>query len=114
MSKIWLHGEVVVKKMKGAIPDDAKVVKPVNGVYIIADSETTGNHHLLEEIAGVELYEKDGMFYLKTDKKAVVRCVDEKRHDTITVDPCEVDEIILFDKQQEVDHLTDEVRSVRD
>lgn len=114
MNEIWLHGEVIVKKVKGGIPDGAKVVKPVNGVYIIADSETTGNHHLLEEIAGIELYEKDGMFYLKTDKPAVVKCVDEKRHDAIEIEPCEEGEIILFDKQQEVDHLTDEVRSVRD
>ena len=114
MEKIWLHGEVIVKKMKGEIPVGAKKVKAVNGVYIVADSETTGNHHLLEEVKGVDVYEKDGMFYVKTSLPSTVRCVDQKRHDTITVDPCEPGEFILFDKQNEVDHLTDEVRSVRD
>lgn|SRR3990167_2647910 len=114
MDKIWLHGEVVIKKSKGSIPFDAKKVEPVNGVYKIANSETTGNHHLLEEIDGCELYEKNGVFYLKTSDYPVVRCVDEKRHDTITLEPCQEDEIFTFYRQQEVDHLTDEVRSVAD
>lgn len=114
MEKVWLHGEVVIKKIKGVIPFDAKKLKPIDGVYKIADSESTGNHHLLEEIDGCDLYEKDGVFYLKTQESAVVRCVDESRHDSIEIEPCESDEIIIFDRQQEVDHLTDEVRAVAD
>ena len=114
MEKIWLHGEVLIKKVKGSIPDGVKKCVAVNGSYKIADSETTGNHHLLEEIDGVDLYEKDGVFYLKTSEKATVRCVDEARHDTIEIEPCQEDEILIFDKQVEIDHLTDEVRSVAD
>lgn len=114
MEKVWLHGEVVIKKTKGVIPSGAKKLKPIDGVYKIADSESTGNHHLLEEIEGCDLYEKDGVFYLKTQEKAIVRCVDEKRHDAIEIDPCDTDEILIFDRQQEVDHLTDEVRAVAD
>lgn len=114
MEKIWMHGEVVVKKVKGSIPEGAKLVKAVGGVYKIADSESTGNHHLLEEIDGVDLYEKDGVFYLKTSEKAVVRCVDVARHDTIEIEPCQEDEVLIFDRQLEIDHLTDEVRQVAD
>lgn len=114
MEKVWLHGEVLVKKVKGRIPEGAKRVKAINGVYKIADSETTGNHHLLEEIEGVDLYEKDGVFYLKTSESAKVKCVDEARHDTITLEPCTDDEVLIFDRQVEVDHLTDEVRAVAD
>lgn len=114
MEKIWLHGEVLIKKVKGGIPEGAKKVVAISGVYKIADSETTGNHHLLEEISGVDLYEKDGVFYLKTLEAPVVRCVDEARHDTITLEPCEDGEVFTFDRQLEVDHLTDEVRKVAD
>lgn len=114
MEKIWLHGEVLIKKVKGGIPEGAKKVSPLNGVYRIADSETTGNHHLLEEIRGVDLYEKDGVFYLKTKEKVIVRCVDEARHDTIEIEPCQDDEVLVFDRQLEVDHLTDEIRAVAD
>lgn len=114
MDKIWLHGECLIKKVKGSIPQGAKKLKAVNGVYKIADSETTGNHHLLEEIEGCDLYEKDGVFYLKTSEVAVVKCVDVARHDTIQIEPCEEDEVLIFDRQVEIDHLTDEVRSVAD
>lgn len=111
---VWAHGEVCIKKSKGGIPEGAKKVVAVNGVYKIADSETTGNHHLLEEIEGCDLYEKDGFFYLKTSAEPVVRCVDEKRHDTITLEPCQEDEVYTFGRQLEVDHLSDEIRPVAD
>lgn len=112
--KCWFHGEVVIKKVKGEIPKGLRKVEPKDGAYIIADSETTGNHHLLEEIDGVTLYEKDGMFYLYSDKPQTVKCVDQSRHDAIQIEPCEPGEFILFDRQQEYDHFTDEIRNVRD
>lgn len=114
MEKVWLHGEVCIKKVKGEIPQDAKKVEAINGSYKVADSETTGNHHLLEEMEGIEVFEKDGMFYVRPDKPMTVRCVDQKRHDNIVLEPCGEDEILVFDRQLEVDHLNDEVRSVRD
>lgn len=112
--EIYLHGEVLIKKVKGFIPDDVKKAAAINGSYKVADSETTGNHHLLEEMEGIDVFEKDGMFYVRPSKPMTVRCVDEKRHDRITLAPCEEGEFYLFDRQQEVDHLTEEVRSVRD
>lgn len=113
MEKIWLHGEVLIKKQSGQIPN-GKIVNPENGSYKVADSETTGNHHLLEDIPGLQVIEKEGMFYVRTHKPLTVKCVDQKRHDTIKLEPCKKDEYYLFDKQQEVDHLTDEIRAVRD
>lgn len=112
--KIWLHGEVIIKKTIGNIPEGAKKIKAENGAYKIADSETTGNHHLLEEIEGIDVYEKDGMFYVRPSKPMTVRCVDQKRHDNITLEPCTTEEILVITRQSEVDHLTDEVRAVRD
>lgn len=114
MEEVYLHGEVLIKKVKGSIPKDVQKAIPQNGSYKVADSETTGNHHLLEELEGIDVFEKDGMFYVRPSKPMTVRCVDEKRHDRITLEPCQDDEFYLFDRQQEVDHLTDEVRAVRD
>ena len=110
--KTWLHGEVLIKKVVGGIPVGAKKVVAVNGCYKVADSESTGNHHLLEAIEGCDLYEKDGVFYLKATETVRVRCVDEKRHDTIEIEPCEDNEVLTFDRQLEVDHITSEVRAV--
>ena len=111
--KVWLHGEVLIKKVSGVIPSGT-VVKAIDGAYKVADSEVTGNHHLLEDVPGVEVIEKDGMFYVRTDKPLTVKCVDPKRHDAITLNPCKKDEFYIFDRQQEVDHITDEIRAVRD
>lgn len=113
MEKIWLHGEVLIKKLNGQIPDGKRIAAE-NGSYKVADSETTGNHHLLEDLPGLQVIEKDGMFYVRTDRPLTVKCVDPKRHDSIKLEPCKNDEYYLFDKQQEVDHLTDEIRAVRD
>lgn len=113
MEEIYLHGEVLIKKQTGKMPKGS-ILKPIGGSYKVADSETTGNHHLLKHFEGLEVIEKDGMFYVRTDKPLTVKCVDAKRHDTIKLDPCKKDEFYVFDKQQEVDHLTDEVRAVRD
>lgn len=114
MDKVWIHGEVVIKKIKGVLPDGCRKVEFKNGVFKIANSETTGNHHLLEEIDGCDMYEKDGVLYFRNTENAVVRCVDEKRHDTFTVEPCEEDEILVIYPQKEVDHLTDEIQAVSD
>ncbi len=114
MEKIWLHGEVCIRKSQGIIPKDAKLIKAVDGSYKIADSETTGNHHLLEDVKGLQVFEKDGVFYVRPETPVTMRCVDQKRHDNVTIEPCKENEILIFDKQQEVDHLTDEVFNVRD
>ena len=113
MEQIWLHGEVLIKKLSGDIPQ-GQVIQAQNGSYKVADSETTGNHHLLEDLPGLQVIEKDGMFYVRTDKPLTIKCVDQKCHDTIRLEPCKKDEFYVFDKQQEVDHLTDEIRTVRD
>lgn len=110
----WLHGEVLITKETGSIPTDAQKATAAEGSYKVADSETTGNHHLLEEVEGVDVFEKGGMFYVSPSKPLTVRCVDEKRHDRITLPPLKKGEFYKFDKQQEYDHLLDEVRAVQD
>lgn len=112
--EIRLHGEVCIKKRSGLLESGLRVVEPKNGVYKIADSEVTGNHHLLEEVEGVEMYEKDGMFYIRPDKPMTVKCVIKERHDEIVLPPCKPDEFYEIFPQQEIDHLTEEVRACKD
>ncbi len=107
--KAYLHGEVCVKKIK-ELPSGIKSVKPKLNKYIIADSETTGNHHCIEDIFGVEMYEKGGVLYLKNDVPVKMFCVDQARHDTEIL-PIGIWEI---NRANEFDYLTEMTRKVAD
>lgn len=109
MKKHFSHGEVNIFET-ASIPSDAKKMKS-NGIgYKIADSETTGNHHMVKAKDGVEMYEKDGVMYLKNTVPVDVYCVLQDRHDTITLEPS----IWEFEAAQEYDYLTQEQRNVAD
>lgn len=105
------HGEVVVTKVN-EMPDGLKKVKLFKeGCYRLADSETTGNHHLLEAKEGVELFEDStGVLWLKNDVPADVYCAVKGRHDNITLEPG----IWEIDRAVEYDYLTDIKRKVSD
>jgi len=107
--KAYLHGEVCVKSIK-VLPDGLKKVKAKNNRYIVADSETTGNHHCIEDVQGAEMYEKDGVLYLKNDVPVKMFCVDEARHDTEVL-PAGIWEI---DRANEYDYLSEMKRKVAD
>lgn len=106
----YFHGEVGIFKTEKSIPADAKQVKGDGKKYILANSETTGNHHCLEEKEGVELYEKDGVLWLKNDVPVDVFCVVKERHDTITLEPG----VYEIEPQQEWDYLSQMNRNVAD
>lgn len=105
--KAYFHGEAVLSE---AVFIGGEKMKARNGYYIIANSETTGNHHVVVEDEGVEMYEKDGVLYLKNDKEATVKCVIDGRHDAVTVKPG----VWKIERAKEYDFLKDEVRSVAD
>lgn len=107
--KTVFHGEVVIVKIK-SIPSDVKKLKTKGKSHILADSETTGNHHCVAIKEGVELYEKDGVLYLKNDVETDVFCVLQERHDTITLEPG----IWEIDRAKEHDYLTGMKRNVAD
>jgi len=108
--KTIFHGEVTIHKIS-EMPKDLKAVKKFNkNAYKLADSETTGNHHLLEAKEGVELYESNGVLYLKNDVPVNVYCAIASRHDAITLEPA----IWEIDKAQEHDYLTGMKRDVSD
>lgn len=109
MRKHISHGEVNI--FSGSkIPNGAVKIKPTSKGYKVADSETTGNFHMIEDKQGVEMYEKGGVLYLKNDVPTDVFCVHEGRHDTITLEPS----VWEIEAAQEYDYLTHEKRAVAD
>ena len=114
MNEVNLHGEVAIKRVKGIIPKEARKVSPKNGQYKIADSETTGNFHLLEATDTLEVYEKDGILYAKNQDISKITCVDKTRHDTQILEPTKSDEILVIEPVKEFDYLTMEKRNVAD
>lgn len=107
--KAYLHGEVCVKKIQ-KLPEGLKQIKSKDNRYIIADSETTGNHHCIEETKGCEMYEKDGVLYLKNDAPVKMFCVDQSRHDTEVL-PVGIWEI---NRANEYDYLSEMSKKVQD
>lgn len=103
---MYNHGELCIFKSNKSVPTGAKKVTN----YKLADSETTGNHHMLEAKEGVELYEKDGVMYIKNNVPTDVYCVVKERHDNITLDPG----VWEVTPAQEYDYLTQEKRNVAD
>ena len=104
------HGELGIFKTDTEIPPGANKIKPSGGKYIVANSESTGNHHCVEAKPGIELYEKNGVMYLKNDVECAVFCVIKERHDAITLEPG----IWEIESAKEYDYLTEETRNVAD
>lgn len=104
-----LHGEAMV--FPADIPADAVEINPTNAQFhIIADSETTGNHHVIDCKPGVRFFKKGNTMYMKNSEPTQVRCVLEKRHDAIAINPGSYE----FGIQMEYDHFSANLRNVRD
>ena len=82
MRTVYFHGEVAI--MDGiARPKKAKKLEAKDGRFILANSETSGNHHILVAQDGVDVYEGiDGTLFVHVEDEAEVKCVLEERHDT--------------------------------
>lgn len=107
--KTILHGECQLSQ-RGKLPKDSKRVKCSGDFKIVAESEVSFNHHVVDIHDGVEFYEKDGTLYLKNDTETKVRCVLPSRHDDVVLDPG----VWEVGFQQEYDYLTQEKRNVAD
>ena len=109
MRDSFYHGEVTIFELD-KLPTGLKKLEFKDDVFILADSETTGNHHVLEKNDGIELFERDGTFFLRNKKEATVKCVIPGRHDAIKLKPGNWE----IDKAKEFDYLRDEKRNVAD
>jgi hypothetical protein len=109
-TELVLHGEAMI--FKSQLPANVKPIKPSNGTYhIIADSETTGNHHVIDSYDGVNFFQDEGgVTYMENTKPTRVRCVHTDRHDPIELEPG----IYEFGCQVEFDHFAQNLQNVRD
>lgn len=93
------------------LPADVKE-KKVDGKYlIVADSETTGNHHVVDNLKGVNFFENaGGTVFMQNTEPTQIRCVIDNRHDAIELEPGTWE----FGVQQEYDYYTESLRAVQD
>ena len=110
MKNVYLHGEVVIFSGVSRSKQAQKVMAK-DGLYILANSETTGNHHVLVAQDGVDVYEGiDGTLYVHVEEDAQVKCVLEDRHDTQVLPSGDY----IVRRKIEYDHLTNTPRVVAD
>jgi len=105
---VVLHGECMC--FASEIPAAATPLV-VDGPYlIVADSETTGNHHVVDRKKGVEFLEHEGRRFMRNTVPTKIRCLHPQRHDEITLEPGQWE----FGTQQEYDPFAENMRNVRD
>jgi hypothetical protein len=108
---VVLHGEAMIISRK-SLPSNLKR-KDMSGepYYKIADSETTGNHHVLELHSGVEIFEgENGKVYASASEPFNVKCVHQDRHSTATFPAGNYE----FGPQQEFDPFQARLKNVAD
>lgn len=107
-----LHGEAML--FRSNIPTNAKKVITNNKFIIVAPSETTGNHHVVDVMDGVDFYEVENngerTLYMNSTVPTNIRCVHPDRHNSIVI-PAGTYE---FGSQQEYDPFTARMEKVRD
>lgn len=109
-NEVKVHGEAFVFPSK--LPTGAKKKNIGNESFvIIAESETTGNNHVVDVMEGVDFYEDEkGTLFMESRVDTNIRCVHENRHDAITI-PAGTYE---FGSQQEYDPFAERMRRVTD
>lgn len=107
--EVILHGEAML--FPSELPVGAVEIKPTNSEFhIIADSETTGNHHVIDMVEGTKVFQFGNRLFVKNTKDSKVRCVHANRHDAITLEP----NVWEIDRQVEYNHFEQNLRQVRD
>ena len=107
LTEIGLHGEAILKKID-KLPEGA-IQRLHNGDLIIAASETVGHHHrVFCEEKEAQIYERDGVLYLKVDSPVNLSC--KGKHDTEVLEPA----VYEISAQREWDYLSQMERAVAD
>lgn len=105
-----LHGEAMI--FHSSLPESARKIKTTNNKYhIIADSETTGNHHVIELNDSVQFFDtEDGRMFMVNEKPTSVTCLQQNRHGRLALEP----NCWEIQMQQEYDYFAEHMRNVRD
>lgn len=63
---LYRQGDIKVEECaESDIPANAKVVHPVNGVYIVARGEVTGHAHVIPDSNMIEVLEANGLLFVR-------------------------------------------------
>lgn len=108
-SNAILHGECII--FQSEIPQQAVKESPEGDYVIIAPSEVTGNHHVIDlPESGVEFFTHENKRFMKNSIPANVRCVISNRHSDVAIPPGQWEIGI----QQEFDYFAMRSRNVAD
>jgi hypothetical protein len=102
------QGDVLIKRVN-SLPSKAIAKKPTPKGYVLAEGEHTGHAHRIANIETdiCELYEKDGVLYIKANNPCNLT---HEEHKQITI-PEGIWEIGIV---KEYDHFLEEARNVED
>lgn len=107
-TKVIAHGECYLFETE--LPVGA-VKESINTDYvIIAPSEVTGNHHVIDVLDGVEFYTDGNKRFIKNSKPTTIRCLVADRHTSIVIEPG----VRGIGIQQEYDYFLQAKRNVAD
>ena len=110
-NEVILHGECMVFPSKIPATASRKNLLQNQNFVIVADSETTGNHHVVDVVDGVSFFEDSGgVLFMESEVPTTIRCVHADRHYVIEI-PAGTYE---FGSQQEYDPFTARLEKVRD
>jgi hypothetical protein len=109
--KIILHGECIVAECP-SLPEDAIAENHNSKIVIVANSEVTGNHHVIANKPGVVFYNSKttGKRYMNSSVPTNISCVMAERHTTIDIVPG----TYVIGIQQEYDYIAQAKRNVAD
>jgi len=114
MNTVKMHGEVAFVQVT-QIPTGASIARNLktvsDGRVIVGESETTGNHHVIEAAPSkIEFYELNGQMYMRVKEDVTVGCVHKDRHDDMVIEPG----IYKHKIQKEYDYFKQEKINVQD
>ena len=99
------QGDVLLQEAK--LPEGCKKISAGRRGYVLAEGESTGHAHVIEDIEGCEMYEKDGAMYITALKEVPLT---HEEHNVVKVSAITWEVGIV----QEYDPFSEELRNVVD
>lgn len=101
------HGDVLIMKVKN-LPENTIKVKPDNRGIVLAEGESTGHAHTIEDVSMAQLFKTiDNIMYLKTENPVTLK---HQEHKPIIIEPG----IYEIGRVVEYNPFEKEIRSVAD
>ena len=98
------QGDIIIKRTY-KIPEDAKKVCKKRRGFVLAEGEATSHAHVIEDY--IEMYEKNGILFIKVDKPVTVR---HEEHKAVRLESG----IYKVGRVREYDPFLEEVRNIKD